>query len=310
MLSRRFLIVSGLSVGVAACLPSSEKADPRMRIVRRGDVNIATQSFGRETDPPVLMIMGATASMLGWPVDLCTCLADKGFFVIRFDHRDTGKSTSVPLGQAQYSVEDLAQDALAVLDGYGLESAHLVGMSLGGLISQMIALDQGNRVRSLALIASEPLGWDGPPMPEISPELMEHFGQLGDLDWQDRNSVTGFLLEIDRLNSGNPGDFDTARRSEQVREVVARSDDIASMFNHASVETSDDWTGAFRRVTAQTVIFQGQLDPIVHPDNAAALHDGIAGSRLVSLPESGHELRDEDIPEICDVIAANARSSS
>ena len=69
------------------------------------------------------------------------------------------------------------------------------------------------------------------------------------------------------------------------------------MFNHASVDTSDDWTGAFRRVTVQTVILQGRLDPIVHPDNATALHDGIGGSRLVFLSESGHELRGEDILE-------------
>lgn len=287
-----------------------EKVDSRMHMVRRGDVKIATQSFGRETDPPILMIMGATASMLGWPENLCACLAQKGFFVIRFDHRDTGESTSVPLGQAHYSVEDLAQDALAVLDAYGLESAHLVGMSLGGLISQMIAVDQGYRVLSLSLIGSEPLGWDGRPMPEISPALMEHFCQLGNLDWQDRDSVARFLLEIDRLNSGNPSDFDIVRGRKKVHEVVARAHDVASMFNHASVDTSEDWFGAYKRVLKQTVILQGQLDPIVHPDNAAALHDGIGNSRLVLLPESGHELRDEDIPEICDLISANARSSS
>lgn len=281
-----------------------------MRMVPSGNVQIATQSFGRETDPPIVMIMGATASMLGWPERLCTCLAEQGFFVIRFDHRDTGRSTSVPLGQAQYSVEDLANDALALLDAYGLESAHLVGMSLGGLIAQLVAIDQRHRVRSLALIASEPLGWDGDPMPEISSDLLAHFGLLGELDWRDRDAVVRFLVEIDRVNSGNVRDFDTGSRRKQVEQVVAHANSIDSMFNHASIDTERDWLGAYRRVTVPTVVLQGALDPIVHPDNATALHDGISGASLERLPNAGHELRPEDIPGICAVISANANSVS
>lgn len=280
-----------------------------MRMVSSGNVQIATQSFGRESDPPVLMIMGATASMLGWPEHLCACLANNGFFVIRFDHRDTGKSTTVPFGEARYSVEDMADDALSVLDAYGLESAHLVGMSLGGLIAQLIAVDRKHRVRSLALIASEPLGWAGEPMPEISPALMTHFGKLTELDWQDRDTVIRFLVEIDRLNSGKPGEFDIRNRRKHVEQVVARAENLPSMFNHASINTEGEWLDAYKRVTAPTVVLQGVLDTVVHPDNASALHSGIRGATLLLLSRAGHELRDEDVPEICAAISANAATS-
>lgn len=99
-------------------------------------------------------------SMLGWPDGFCEALR-----VIRFDHRDTGGSTTIPPGEAGYTVEDMASDIVAVIEAYGLEAANLVGMSLGGLLSQIVAVDHPERVSSPTLIASEPLGWDGEPLP-------------------------------------------------------------------------------------------------------------------------------------------------
>jgi pimeloyl-ACP methyl ester carboxylesterase len=132
-----------------------------VRSIDHDGINLAAQSLGRAGDPAMVLVLGATASMLGWPDEFCAGLAERGLRVIRFDHRDTGRSTTAPLGEVDYTVEDLASDVTAILDAYGLDRAHLAGMSLGGYIAQMAAVEHPERVASLTLIASEPLGWDG-----------------------------------------------------------------------------------------------------------------------------------------------------
>ena len=96
-------------------------------------ISLYTESFGDPAHEPIILIMGAMSSAVWWPDEFCSQLAKMGRYVIRYDHRDTGKSTSYEPGQAPYSVEELADDVVRVIDGYGLEAAHLVGMSLGGI---------------------------------------------------------------------------------------------------------------------------------------------------------------------------------
>ena len=126
-------------------------------LVTAGDATIFSESAGDRNAPAILLIMGAMASGVWWPKSFCAQLAARGRFVIRYDHRDTGHSTSYSPGRTNYSVEALATDALAVLDAYGLPDAHLAGMSLGGYLSQLLALKAPSRVRTLTLIASERL---------------------------------------------------------------------------------------------------------------------------------------------------------
>ncbi|MFP1464007.1 alpha/beta fold hydrolase [Escherichia coli] len=120
-------------------------------------ISLYTESFGDPAHEPIILIMGAMSSAVWWPDEFVSQLAKMGRYVIRYDHRDTGKSTSYEPGQAPYSVEELADDVVRVIDGYGLEAAHLVGMSLGGFLSQLVALKYPKRVKSLTLIASERL---------------------------------------------------------------------------------------------------------------------------------------------------------
>lgn len=123
-------------------------------LVKAGEVALFSESVGDRKAPPVLLIMGAMASGVWWPAPFCAQIAARGRIVIRYDHRDTGRSTSYSPGQTRYSVETLADDALAILDAHGVRDAHLVGMSLGGYISQLLALKAPARVRTLTLIAS------------------------------------------------------------------------------------------------------------------------------------------------------------
>ncbi|MGO4839554.1 alpha/beta fold hydrolase, partial [Rhizobiaceae sp. 2RAB30] len=119
------------------------------RTVHADGVTIATEAFGDPSAPPVLLIMGAMASMLWWPDEFCRKLAVRGRYVIRYDNRDTGLSTKYPPGNPPYRMDDMAEDAAAVLDAYGIASAHVVAMSLGGMIAQILALTQPRRVSSL-----------------------------------------------------------------------------------------------------------------------------------------------------------------
>lgn len=274
--------------------------------VRSGDVTIATQSFGPTDGPGVILIMGATASMLWWPVPLCRQLADAGFRVVRYDHRDTGRSTSHAPGVAGYSVEDMAGDLTAVQDAYGFERAHLVGMSLGGLIAQITALTLPQRVQSMTLIGSEPLGGAETELPGIDERFMGHFATMSDLDWSDRAAVARFLLEIARLSAGTPDAFDPAPSSARIDAELDRADTMQTAFNHATVETARDWTGRLPEVTTPTLVIHGELDPIVPPANGKAIHDQIPDSRLHILDGVGHELPDGFIDEIVAAITQHA----
>ncbi len=274
-----------------------------MKRISHRDISLATESFGTAGNPALVMVMGATASMLGWPEALCQALAGKGLFVIRFDHRDTGESTTVPPGEASYSVEDMAGDVLAVMEGYGLERAHLAGMSLGGYIAQMVALQEPERVASLTLIASEPLGWDGPALPLISEAFLEHFAALGSLDWSNRDAAADFLVESERLCAGSGAPFDAAAAKAVALRVLERTDSPASMFNHGSVTTREDWTGRFREISCPVLVIHGDEDPILPVENGQAIADGIPGAEIDVLRGVGHELPPRWLDWIADRVA-------
>lgn len=278
-------------------------------IVSAGEIRLATESFGSPSDPALVLIMGATASMLGWPDGLCQALADRGLYVVRFDHRDTGRSTTTSPGTADYAVEDMAADVIAVLDGYGIERAHLMGMSLGGYISQMLALTHANRVQSVTLFASEPLGWDGPPLPHIAETFLAHFSGLATLDWNDTQAVSDFLLGIDRLSASPHEPFDTEAARTRIAEVLDRTDSPASMFNHASLAVRDDWTGRFRDIRVPVLVIHGSDDPILPVENGRALAAGITGAELVVLDRVGHEMPPRVHARIADVVAAHVRAA-
>jgi pimeloyl-ACP methyl ester carboxylesterase len=251
---------------------------------------LASQSFGSPSDPPLVLIMGATASMLGWPTALCQMLADHGLYVLRFDHRDTGQSPTCPPGAPDYTVEDMAADVLSVMETHSLPKAHLMGMSLGGYLAQMLALTDPDRVLSLTLIGSEPLGWDDPPLPHIAEKVMNHFAGLATLDWADRDAVIAFLAETEALMAGSGAPFDATAARDYAIATFDRASSPASMFNHAQLTSTQDWTGAFRKITQPTLVMTGADDPVLPPDNARALAAGIPDATLLFLPGIGHEL--------------------
>lgn len=192
--------------------------------ISNNKVHLFSESFGSPEDIPILLIMGAMASGVWWSEAFCRQLAAVGRYVIRYDHRDTGRSTSYEPGQINYSVEDLADDAVCVLDGYGIGSAHIVGMSLGGFLAQLMALKHPQRIKSLTLIASERLAEADPTMPGIDPSVLNYHTKAGELDWTNREAVIEYQVGAWRLLSGSAHAFDESL----IRELAAADFDRTS----------------------------------------------------------------------------------
>lgn len=279
--------------------------------VSTGDVVLAVETFGDPLNPPVVLAMGATASMLWWPESFCSSIAESGFFVARYDHRDTGRSTTGSPGEVGYSAEDLAADLVAIVDHLDRGPAQLIGMSLGGYLAQIVAVTHPDRAATLSLVASEPLGVAPGNLPGIDDRFMAHFELLADLDWNNTDDVEQFLVHIGRLSAGSPERFDETGTRRRVAAEIERSFNIASAFNHGLVTATQDWTDATRNITQPTIVIHGAFDPILPLPNGQALANLIQGARLHVLPDTGHELNPRDLDEITSrlvvFLADNAR---
>lgn len=301
---RREMLAALLLAGVAAAFGIGiGKAEPVMKIepvlktVRHDGVALATEARGEPENGTILLVMGATASMLWWPDELLDRLAAAGYRAIRFDHRDTGGSTTNAPGDVRYDVVDLAGDLMAILDAYEVESAHLVGMSLGGYVSQIAALENPKRVRSLTLISAEPVGlaYAGEG---VSPEILAHFGKLATLDWSDREAVIGLLLKIAELSTGPAMPFESALARQRIENALARTQSMASAFNHSMMVGDVDPSWSAKALTLPTLLIHGSNDPVISAAAARVAAEAIAGAELRILEGRGHELHTVDIPGI------------
>ncbi len=280
------------------------------RVIESRGIRLCTEAFGSPGDPPLLLVMGAVSSMKWWPDALVEMLVRAGRYVIRHDHRDTGRSTTYAPGAPGYTVDDLADDVLAVMDGYGLPRAHLVGMSLGGMLSQIVALKAPERVRSLTLICAEFLGDLGFAPPPLSPALLAHFGTAATLDWSNEAAVLDFMVEAGRLNSSGRRPYDAEGARRVASGEFRRSLRLQSMMNHALLTGGESWYGRTHELQAPLLVIHGALDPVVAYAHGLALSRAVPGARLVTLEEAGHELHEADWPTIAEAITAHTRAAS
>jgi pimeloyl-ACP methyl ester carboxylesterase len=282
---------------------------------RVGDIDLCYETFGDPADPALLLIMGLGTQMLGWDTEFCEQLAGRGFFVIRYDNRDIGHSTILDdfpaptLAQivrrdkraAAYTLADLAADAVGLLDHLGIERAHLVGASMGGMIAQMIAARRPERVLSLVSIMSNTGSrWSGQPAPSTyrlflrpiarerdqyvkqAAELFEHIGSRGfDTDADAFREMLGAMHD----RGHNPGSA-----SRQL----------------AAILTSGDRTAELRHITAPTLVIHGTADKLIRPSGGRATKRAIPGARLLTIEGMGHDLPRGAWPQILDAIVENA----
>jgi pimeloyl-ACP methyl ester carboxylesterase len=264
--------------------------DSGERMVEVNGVGLCVETFGEDRDPAVLLIMGAAASMLLWEDDFCERLASGGRFVIRYDHRDTGRSVTYAPGAPEYTGDDLVSDAAGVLDALGVARAHIVGLSMGGGIAQLLALDYPDRVSSLTLISTSP--GSGPDLPAMSKELRAYFAEPPPQpDWSDRDAVIDYLVEDERVYAARSRPFDETARRELAGRNFDRSIDLASsMTNHFLLDGGGSVRERLDQIHAPALVIHGEEDPLFPPAHGQALAEELPNARLLMLEQTGHEL--------------------
>ncbi|QKD01443.1 alpha/beta fold hydrolase [Mesorhizobium loti] len=269
---------------------------------------IISEAFGDPANPALLLIMGAMASMLWWPDALCGKLSDAGLYVIRFDNRDTGRSTKYPPGQPPYTFDDMADDAIDVLDSHGIDMAHVAGMSMGGIIAQRVALKHPSRVASLTVISSSPMGMDTSHLPQTTDAYAEHSAEGADVDWSDRRQVIDFMVRDTRAIAGIAHPFDEAGMRAFIERDYDRSGGFLSATNHFSLKGGDVWKGRLPAMAAPLLVIHGTADPIFPVEHGEALAEAVAGAKLLRIEGGGHELHPQDWPAISAAIVAHIES--
>jgi 10-carbomethoxy-13-deoxycarminomycin esterase/esterase len=277
------------------------------KIIRIGDVQLWTESLGNPEHSPVLLIMGANASAMYWPDEFVALLIAGKRRVIRYDHRDTGRSTARSFAKHPYSIADLANDAVAVLDGYGIERAHVVGLSMGGTIGQVLAVDHRERLLSLTVMITAALdvdfvrnsvralngerSIDGLPTPD--PSILQFFARRSEpgSDKCDKAAEIAFRLQTWRALSGDQLPFveDDFRRWEE--RAIAHAGTHVLPRVHAFVAPFPTARGAeLKGITTPTLVIQGSADPLNPPPHGRHLADAIPSARFAEIPGMGHAL--------------------
>lgn len=263
-------------------------------------VEICYQTFGQPDDEPLLLVMGLGGPMTWWDAALCEKLAERGFFVIRYDNRDTGRSTrwdgkvaSHSLVRAfvgaptrpPYTIADLAADGFALLDHLGIESAHLAGVSMGGMIAQTMALESPDRIRTLTSIMSttgrRSVGWQHPT---LLPTLLVRRGP-------DRDSYISGALRVWRL-IGSPA-FQPSEEELRSRagDTYDRGVSVKGVMRQMmAVLTQPDRTAALRDLHVPTLVVHGLADKMVHVSGGRATAAAIPGAELLLIDGMGHDL--------------------
>jgi len=282
-----------------------------------GAVTLCYEAFGSESDPPMVLIMGLGTQMLGWPDEFCERLAERGFYVVRFDNRDIGRSTRIhgrppTAGQllrrriqpVLYDLGDMAQDAAGLLSKLGLAPAHVVGASMGGMIAQTLAARHPELVRSLVSIMSNTGSrWNGQPAFRIYPFLLRRAPE-------DReryiDQVTRAYAAIG--STGLPHD------TERVRDMVARSydrghDPDGPGRQLAAIIASGDRTAEVRTINAPTLVIHGSRDRMVALSGGRSTARAIPGARMMVVEGMGHDLPEAAWPQLIAAIAEHAHAA-
>jgi pimeloyl-ACP methyl ester carboxylesterase len=268
-------------------------------MARIGELELCYETFGRPHDPPLLLVMGLGTQMVGWPDGFCQALADRKLYVIRYDNRDSGRSTHMrgfrpptvrqlvlrDKSAASYSLADMADDGVGLLDHLGLERAHVAGASMGGMIAQTMAARHPQRVSSLASIMSNTgHRWKGVPGLRIYPIFLRR--PAADREGAIEATVSTFRM------IGSPGfPFDEGELRRTAELSYERGHDPAGTGRQlAAILAAGDRTAELRRIIAPTVVIHGTRDRMVMPSGARETAKAIAGARLVMIDGMGHDL--------------------
>ena len=284
------------------------------------DIELCFETFGSSSDPAMLLVMGLGTQMIGWPDAFCEQLAARGYFVIRYDNRDVGRSTHFTDRRpptvkqllrrsrtcAAYSLADMAQDGIHLLDHLEIQHAHVVGISMGGMIAQTMAARHQPRVTTLASIMSNTGHfWRGMPGLRAYPIFLRR--PAGDL----AAAIDGVIATFRTIGSPDfPFDED------EIRDIAIRSyergyDPAGPGRQLAAILAAGDRTKELTTITAPTLVVHGTRDVMVTPSGGKATARAIPGARLVLIDGMGHDLPRDLWGRLIDLVAENtARAHS
>ncbi|MEM8922968.1 MAG: alpha/beta hydrolase [Actinomycetota bacterium] len=282
--------------------------------------NGITIEYTEEGDgEPMLLIMGLSGQLIDWPEGFVSMLVDHGFRVIRHDNRDAGLSSATEgepptfaqnlrslvlrrRSPAAYTVTDMADDAAGLLAAIGVDAAHVVGVSMGGMIAQSMAINHPDRVRSLTSIMSNTGDQKrGRISPRIMPKLLAAARST-----PSRHEAAEVATDMYRLFAGS--EWDRRDHLERAQAAIDRSfRPEGTAHQTAAIGASPDRTAALAEVTAPTLVIHGLLDTLVVPSGGMATAEAVPGSRLLMFAEMGHDLPESRWAEMAKAIADNAR---
>ena len=288
-----------------------------MSNVEANGIQIEYETFGEPKEPPLLLIMGFAGQLILWDDELCEQFAQRGYYVIRFDNRDVGLSSKleeadVPdigallRGEAidiPYTIEDMADDAVGLLDAIGIEKAHICGMSMGGMIAQALAINHPQRVLSLISIYSTT---GNPELPQPTPEAMEVLLTPPPLE---REANIEHTLKVFRRITGSGFPFD----EEWHRKLAAQSYDRAfypqgAARQLAAIFTQKNRKPALTSVSVPTLVIHGSDDPLVPIEGGKDTAEAVPGVELIIIDGMGHDLPHGGAwPQIIDAIVDHAQ---
>lgn len=279
-------------------------------------IDICFQTFGDPKDPAILLVMGLGGPMGWWSVEFCELLVQRGYFVIRYDNRDTGRSTKlrqhrvgrleifrafVGLGRAPYSISDLADDAVGLVDHLGLQKVHVVGVSMGGMIAQTLAIEHPDRVLSMtSIMSSTGRRTVGFQHPRIIPAMLASAGRTRD-EFVERS------LKVSRAigSADFPADEDAAR--ERAYETYDRGWTASGVSRQMlAVLTQPDRTKALAELDLPVTVIHGLNDPLVHRSGGKATAAAIRDADHLEIAGMSHDLPPALYPTYVDAIVRTA----
>jgi pimeloyl-ACP methyl ester carboxylesterase len=289
------------------------------RLAPANGIELAYQEMGDPDGEPLLLIMGLATQMIAWSEEFCSLLADRGFRVVRFDNRDIGRSTKIESAglpsrvdtmkgrraTAPYLLRDMAADTTGLMDHLGIDSAHLVGASMGGMIAQSAAIEHPERVRSMVSIMST-TGSRRTGLPSL-----RAFGVMLGNPPKGRDAAVARAIKTFKV-IGSPG---FPFEEDRIREIAGTSYDrghsaagVARQLH--AITASGDRTSALAGVTAPAVVIHGTRDPLVRPAGGRATAAAIPGSRLRMIDGMGHDFPPALWPTFVEEIVSNAERAS
>jgi len=279
------------------------------RIVVVGGVELCLEEFGESGRPGVVLIAGAAMSGDWWDDEFCQALADGGFRVVRYDLRDTGRSLTRPLGQADYTGDDLVADLAGVIIQLGIAPAHLVGLSLGGGLAQQLAIAHPELVASLALLSTSLGGPGSEGLPAMEPGFAEGLENAEAPDWSSADAAFRTFVAGEELFAGDIP-VDPARIRRISDRVFERSIDLAAAANHWSIASASGSRAELATIVAPTLVVHGTADPLFPIGHGEALAREIPHARLLPVPGMGHQVPPpETWPLVVPALIEHARAS-